>query len=98
MRRLALFTALLATTAFAGNDTYQVTGPVQELTPEKIVVLKGKERFEISRGSAQATGGELKVGAKVTVKYTITAESIEVKADKAEKPAKAEKPEKKDKK
>ena len=87
--------ALFAFTAFAGNDTYQVTGPVQELTPEKIVVLKGKERFEISRGSAQATGGELKVGAKVTVKYTITAESIEVKADK---PAKAEKPEKKDKK
>jgi hypothetical protein len=95
MRRLALASALFALSAFAGNDTYQVTGPVQELTPEKIVVMKGKERFELSRGSAQATGGELKVGAKVTVKYTMTAESIEVKADKAEKPAKAEKKDKK---
>ena len=85
MRSLILGVVLASVSALAGNDTYQVTGPVAEVDSDKIVVMKGKERFELSRGSAQATGGELKVGAKVTVKYTMTAESIEVKGEKPEK-------------
>ena len=84
MRSLILGVVLASVSALAGNDTYQVTGPVAEVDSDKIVVMKGKERFEIARGTAKTTG-DLKVGAKVTVKYTMTAESIEVKGEKPEK-------------
>ena len=63
-------------------DKYQVTGPVAEVTDTKIVVLKGAERFEVERNAAtKVEGGELKVGAKVTIKYVMTASTVEVKAD-----------------
>jgi hypothetical protein len=69
----------LSASALAVND-YQVTGPVLELTDTKIVVQKGKEKWEIARTpDAKVTGGELKVGSKVTVHYTMTAKSVEVK-------------------
>jgi deoxycytidine triphosphate deaminase len=57
-----------------------------------IVVEKGKEKWEIARDKdTKVTGGDLKVGSKVTVFYTMKASSIEVKgeAKKAE-PTKAE--------
>jgi hypothetical protein len=69
---------LLVTTAFAVED-YQVTGPILELTDSKIVVQKGKEKWEIARTADAKVTGELKVGQKVTVHYTMTAKSIEVK-------------------
>jgi hypothetical protein len=86
MRSLMLTLMLVvSSTAFAGAKTYQVTGPVLEINGDVVVVQKGKEKWEINKGAAKAEGGELKVGAKVTITYTMTADSIEVKADKAEK-------------
>jgi hypothetical protein len=66
---------------------YQVTGPVLEVTDTKIVVQKGKEKWEIARTPQTKVTGDLKVGSKVTVEYTMAAKSVDVKADK-EKPKK----------
>jgi hypothetical protein len=52
--------------------------------------MKGKEKWEIARDKDTKVTGELKVGAKVTIMYRMTAASVEAKAD-----AKAEKAEKK---
>ena len=59
--------------------TYQVTGPILELTDKTIVVQKGDERWEIARDENSKTKGNLKVGQKVTVHYRMTATSIESK-------------------
>jgi len=69
---------------------YQVTGPILELTDTKIVVQKGTEKWEIARTPETKVTGELKVGAKVTINYTMTATAVEakpVKGDKADKNA-----------
>ena len=65
--------------------SYQVTGPVLEVTDSMIAVQKGKDRWEIARDPKTKMNGEVKVGAKVTIMYTMTATDVEVKADKAEK-------------
>lgn len=72
-----------ATSVMAGpGKTYQVTGPVLELTDAKIVIEKGKEKWEVIRTAETKVTGELKVGAKVTIEYTMTATDVKVKADK----------------
>ena len=54
-----------------------------------IAVQKGKDRWEIARDSNTKVTGDLKVGAKVTITYTMTATEVEVKAGKeAKAPAK----------
>jgi hypothetical protein len=78
---IAIVAFILASSAFA----YQVTGPVLEVTDSKIVVQKGKEKWEIARTPDTKVTGDLKVGAKVTVEYTMTAKSVEAKADKGKK-------------
>ncbi|HXZ91388.1 MAG TPA: hypothetical protein VEG36_00775 [Burkholderiales bacterium] len=70
---------LAASSAWA----YQVTGPVLEVTDSKIVVQKGKEKWELARTPETKVTGDLKVGSKVTVEYSMTAKSIEVKGEKA---------------
>lgn len=80
--------ALAAAPAFAADKTYQVTGPVVSVTDTVIVVDKAGEKFEIARTKDTKVTGELKVGTKVTVKYTMTATTIEAKEDKAPAPAK----------
>src|SRR6266404_1816935 len=75
----------LSGSAFAGAKSYQVTGPVMEVNDSMIVVTKGKERFEIDRDSSTKVTGDLKVGDKVTIMYTMTAKEVEVKADKSAK-------------
>lgn len=73
---------LAATTAFAGAPkTYQVTGPVLEVKDDMVVVQKGKEKWEIIKDKDTKSTGELKVGSKVTVTYTMKASTIEAKAD-----------------
>ena len=69
-----------------------MTGPIAELNDTMIVIEKGakKERFEIARDANTKASGEMKVGDKVTVHYTMTATNIEVKAAKAEKGGKKE--------
>jgi hypothetical protein len=82
-RTLALAFCLFLTAAPAlakAPRTYQVTGPVLELTDDTIVVQKGKEKWEIARSADTKVTGELKVGAKVTIEYRMSAASVEVKA------------------
>ena len=82
MRRLILmmFTFfLLGSFAFAGSTNYQVTGPVLEVKDNSITVQKGKEKWEIARDKDTKISGDLKVGSKVTVYYTMKAMSVEVK-------------------
>ena len=55
-----------------------------EVTDTKIIVQKDKEKWEIARTAQTKTNGTPKVGDKVTVYYTMTASSIEVKPGKAE--------------
>jgi hypothetical protein len=79
----AAFAAALAFPALA----YQVTGPVVEVSDTKIVVMKGKDRWELARTPDTKVSGELKKDAKVTIEYTMTAKSVEVKAEKGAKKA-----------
>lgn len=76
---LALFVGSFQLHA-APVKTYQVTGPILELTDTKIVVQKGDEKWEIARSPETKVDGALKVGAKVTIHYVMTAKSVEVKA------------------
>ena len=76
--RVILPVALLLLTpavAFA----YQVTGPILEVTDTKIVVQKGKDKWEIARDASTKVTGDLKVGSKVTIEYKMTATTVEVK-------------------
>ncbi|MFI5181315.1 MAG: hypothetical protein ACHQPI_08005 [Thermoanaerobaculia bacterium] len=78
--------SLLALPAQAGPPkTYQVTGPVLEVTADMIAVQKGKDRWEIARDAGTKITGELKVGAKVTIEYRMTATTVEVKPEAASK-------------
>ena len=70
--------------AWAGDaKTYQVTGPVLEVTPTTITVQKGSEKWQINREAGTKVTGEPKVGAKVTVYYTMTATEISAKGGKS---------------
>ncbi len=70
---------LVASAAFAGK-TYQFTGTVLEVKDNVIVVDKNGEKFEMAKDANTKVKGDLKVGAKVTVKYESRAAEIEVKA------------------
>jgi len=74
--------ALLAasTSMAAGTKSYQVTGPVLEVRPDAVVVQKGKEKWEIAKDKDTKITGDLKVGSKVTIMYTMKAVSIDAKA------------------
>ncbi len=75
---------LLSTLAFAASaKTYQVTGPVLEISNDMIVVMKGKDRWEVARDGSTKIPAGVKVGDKVTIEYRMTATSVEVKAAKA---------------
>ena len=83
---------LLVSSAVRGADakSYQVTGPVLEVTPTVITVQKGNDKWEIQRNSNTKVTGELKPGAKVTIYYTMVATEVEVKSSKSGKAAKSE--------
>jgi len=89
---LALGAILWAAPARAADKEYQVTGPVLEVTDSSITVQKGKEKWQIARTKDTKVTGDLKVGAKVTIMYTMTATAVEAKgegkAEKKEAPAK----------
>ena len=71
---------LASSIAFAGGKTYQFTGKVMEVKDNMIVVDKNGEKFEMAKDAATKVKGDLKVGAKVTVKYESRAAEIEVKS------------------
>jgi len=87
MKRMLLLICavlLVASLVFAGQPkTYQVTGPVLELTDDLIVVQKGSDKWEIARGKDTKVTGDLKVGSKVTIEYRMNAATVEVKDAKA---------------
>ena len=76
---LAAVSLALSSVAFGAGKDYQVTGPVLEVTDSMIAVQKGSDRWELAKDSNTKTTGEVKVGDKVTVHYTMTAASIESK-------------------
>ena len=88
---IAAASLVLSGMAFAGAKTYEVTGPVLEVNDSMIVVQKGKDRWEVDRDSNTKVNGDVKVGDKVHITYTMTAKDVEVKAAKAEKGTKKEK-------
>jgi hypothetical protein len=80
-------TALLGATSLFAADTkkYQVTGPVLEITPTTITVQKGNDRWEVARNAGTKINGDLKVGSRVTIYYSMVANEVEVKEPKAKK-------------
>jgi hypothetical protein len=81
---MTLTATLLGVPVFAAAPkTYQVTGPVLELTSDMIVVKKGNDRWEIARDASTKVTGDLKVGSTVTIQYRMTAATVDVKAEKA---------------
>ena len=79
----ALALLLISTSAFAATKTYQVTGPVLDVSDSTVTVQKGKEKWEILRDATVKT--EVKKGDKVTITYTMTATDVEVKGAAKEK-------------
>ena len=95
MKKLLLSLAVAVAFSLAGTTVkaddaknYQVTGPVLEITPDYIVVKKGEANWQLAR-TKSTKGGDVKVGDKVTVYYTMTATEIEAKPGKAKKADKA---------
>ena len=87
MKNIRILAALAAIALATSAQAYQVTGEIDDVTATSITVKatggKNKgEKFEMTRGADTKVTGDLKKGAKVTVEYTITAKSVEVKADK----------------
>lgn len=81
----AAVTLAFSGAAFAADaKDYQVTGPVLEVNDSMIAVQKGKDRWELKKDSSTKSSGDVKVGDKVTVHYTMTATNIEAKAAKKE--------------
>lgn len=82
-RIMVLFLAFLlfASFSYAGTTSYQVTGPVLEVTKDSVTVQKGKEKWQIALDKDTKVTGDLKVGAKVTIQYTMKAASVEVKGE-----------------
>ncbi len=78
-----LFVIVAATFTYAGVKSYQVTGPVLEVTNDKITVQKGKDKWEIARDAGTKVTGDPKVGSKVMIQYEMKAISIEAKEEKA---------------
>ncbi len=88
---LLLAFLLFASFSFAGTTAYQVTGPVLEVTNDSVTVEKGKEKWQIARDKDTKITGDLKVGSKVTIHYTMKATSVEVKGDEKKKTEKKKK-------
>jgi hypothetical protein len=87
MKTIRIIATLAAIALATSAQAYQVTGEIDDVTATSITVKatggKNKgEKFEMTRGADTKVAGDLKKGAKVTVEYTITAKSVEVKADK----------------
>ena len=54
-------------------------GGLLDLTDDIITVEKDKERWEIARNKDTKVEGKLEKGSRVTIKYKMTASSVEVK-------------------
>lgn len=86
MKKLILALALAAVTSTsvhvaiaADAKSYQVTGPVVEVTDTTIVVQKGDDRWELARNKKTKGAADVKVGDKITVYYHMVATEVEKK-------------------
>ena len=61
---LAAASLALSTAFAAGAKTYQVTGPVLEVTDAMIAVQKGKDRWEINRDANTKVTGDLEMNSE----------------------------------
>jgi multidrug efflux pump subunit AcrA (membrane-fusion protein) len=61
----------LSSTAFAGAKSYQVTGPVLDVSADSITVQKGKESWQIAKGADTKMSGDVKKGAVVVPSVAI---------------------------
>jgi hypothetical protein len=95
MKRVIVIAAVVmfaVSVAYAASvKTYQVTGPVLEIKDDMIVVQKGNDKWEIARDKDTKVTGDVKVGSKVTIQYTMSAKEIESKDTPKKEPAKATK-------
>jgi hypothetical protein len=64
---------------FDTAKAYQVTGLVLEVNDRMIAFQRGTDRWEIARDSNTKVTGDLKVGATVTITYTMDATKVEVR-------------------
>jgi hypothetical protein len=90
MKLLVITALLIGSSAFAAKS-YQVTGPVLDVTATTITVDKKGEKFEIEKTATTKIEGEVVKGGKVTVQYTMTAMTVEAKAAPVTKEKKAKK-------
>ncbi len=72
-----LFSAIAASTSDV--KSYQVTGPVLDMNSSSITVKKGSDNWQLARDKSTKVTGDLKVGSKVTIYYTMMATEIDVK-------------------
>ena len=76
---------LSSMTFAAGGEDLSVTGTVVAATGSMVTVQKGAEKFEIDIDPATTKGSaDLKVGAKVTVTYVMSATKVEASSTAAE--------------
>jgi hypothetical protein len=75
-----LFAGLALPAAALAAKSYQVTGPVVQLTEKTIIVQKDDEKWEIERTpETKVEGGKLEVGQRVTVHYEMIARQVAVR-------------------
>ena len=74
----SLWLAAAVSPAMADPTSYQATGNVLAVTDTVVTIQKGKEKWDIARDASTKTEGDVKVGDKVTVHYTMTASAIDM--------------------
>jgi hypothetical protein len=79
MFRTAAASALLlvASASIAAPERYQMTGPITEITDEKIVIEKDGVSREFKRAPETKVEGYMKVGEKITVRYELVAVTVD---------------------
>jgi hypothetical protein len=78
---IASLALLISQSSSASVKTYQVTGPVLDVTDDTVTVQKGKEKWEIQKDANTKALAGFKKGDKVTISYFMTAKQIEPKTD-----------------
>lgn len=69
---------LMALNVYAASaKSYQVTGPVLEVSDKMMIVQKGDEKWELAADKELLA--KVKAGDKVTVQYQMVAKGLEVK-------------------
>ena len=86
MKKLLLVAVIIVAVGFsaavvlaASAKSYQVTGPVVEVNNDMIVVMKGKDRWEIARDASSKIPADVKAGDKVTIHYKMIVTEVESK-------------------